>query len=223
MTIYNINDVNYFEEKINEMKQGCGLDDYIDFNIEKENEKFNLSSSALNALKKLDDKMFLKTFKKNIYTSKFDEMYYIYKILFIFLGEKDLENTINKEIFWEKCDNYFSEKENLGQFIINKCKNLDFSLKNLYKLDEYSAGIKKNLAPTYYSKICGFTGLFIFLIRDALNYMGIFLDENNKSCNSYNYSNEKKNEGQYNITIRNLEHNNNVLKTLHNFIEYLCK
>ncbi len=46
--------------------------------------------------------------------------------------------------------------------------------------------------PTYYSKICSTTSLFIFLLKDALEYSGVIMVEKksqlNKVFNNYNYS-----------------------------------
>lgn len=33
------------------------------------------------------------------------------------------------------------------------------------------------MSPAYFSKICGTTGLIIFLIKDALEYAGIIIQE----------------------------------------------
>ena len=45
--------------------------------------------------------------------------------------------------------------------------------------------------PTYYSKICSTTSLFIFLLKDALEYSGIIIVDKKsqlqKILNNYNY------------------------------------
>ena len=36
---------------------------------------------------------------------------------------------------------------------------------------------KNTIYPSYYSKICGTTGLIVFILKDALEYAGIFYNE----------------------------------------------
>lgn len=56
-------------------------------------------------------------------------------------------------------------------------KNFDFSDENLYRIIRIVGNREKRIAPTYYSKTCGTTGLIIFLIKDSMEYAGVVIDK----------------------------------------------
>ena len=79
--------------------------------------------------------------------------------------------------FWEKCKYYFINEENgktgdilLG--LINK-KRVDISKNNLYQIYNLVKGNWDKIIPNYFSSICGTTGLFVFIIKDILEFLGI--------------------------------------------------
>ncbi len=57
-------------------------------------------------------------------------------------------------------------------------------------MKSYEKEINK-INPTYYSKICSTTSLFIFLLKDALEYSGVIMVDKKsqlqKIFNNYNY------------------------------------
>ena len=67
-------------------------------------------------------------------------------------------------------------------------------------------GLKKKINPNYFSKICGTSGLLIFLLKDALEYCGVII-------------NEKKTQPAR--ILDNLMYYKNTTETLAMFIEYL--
>jgi hypothetical protein len=56
-------------------------------------------------------------------------------------------------------------------------KNFVFTEENIYKIFKLCEGKEKKINPSVYSKLCGTTGLIIFVIRDALEYTGIIIDK----------------------------------------------
>ncbi len=56
-------------------------------------------------------------------------------------------------------------------------QNFDFSEQNIYKLNRLVEKNSHKIAPAHFSKICATTGLFIFLIKDALEYAGVINDK----------------------------------------------
>jgi len=73
-------------------------------------------------------------------------------------------------------------------------KNFNFSDDNLYKIARMCEYKDKKITPSFYSKVCGTTGLIIFLIRDALEYTGIIIDKKtlpSKLYRLYTYGVEK--------------------------------
>ena len=81
------------------------------------------------------------------------------------------------ETFWKKCKFYFNNEENgktgdILTSIINK-KKVDINKNNLYKIYYLVKGNTNKIVPKYFSNICGTTGLFIFIIKDILEFLGI--------------------------------------------------
>ncbi len=56
-------------------------------------------------------------------------------------------------------------------------KQFDFSDRNIYTISRIVANKEKHITPNYYSKTCATTGLFIFILKDALEYIGILSDK----------------------------------------------
>ena len=74
-------------------------------------------------------------------------------------------------------------------------KNFDFSEENIYIISKLCENKEKKISPSFFSKICGTTGLVIFLIRDALEYTGIIIDKKtlpSRLQKLYKYGLEKK-------------------------------
>jgi hypothetical protein len=61
--------------------------------------------------------------------------------------------------------------------ISNLVIKFDFSNINIYKINKLVEKNNAKIAPAYFSKICATTGLFIFLIKDALEYAGIIYQD----------------------------------------------
>ena len=55
-------------------------------------------------------------------------------------------------------------------FLKNLLINFDFSPKNIYEIKKIINGNLEKIKPNIYSRICGTTGLLIFLIKDTLEY-----------------------------------------------------
>lgn len=65
----------------------------------------------------------------------------------------------------------------LSDFCVRCVLKFNFDNKNIFKLKELAKDKSEKLKPGYFSKICGTTGLFIFLIKDALEYCGAVEDK----------------------------------------------
>ena len=97
-----------------------------------------------------------------------------------------------KEEFWKKCKNYFSNeiKGKTGELLQKTLddKMIDIEGDNLYKLYKLVENDLDKVYPTYYSKICGTTGLFCFFIKDILDFVGISNDEKINSKAYWTYT-----------------------------------
>jgi hypothetical protein len=102
-----------------------------------------------------------------------------YRILFQLLGNETLSKIKDNSEFWKQCCEYFVNESGgkLGNMVQQLVKNMDFSSENIFKVNKVVAGQGSRLIPANFSKICGTTGLIIFLIKDALEYSGIVIDK----------------------------------------------
>ena len=49
--------------------------------------------------------------------------------------------------------------------------------KIVYHIEQIMKGKKDNISPSYFSKLCGSTGLLMFLIRELLEYCGVIISK----------------------------------------------
>jgi hypothetical protein len=124
-----------------------------------------------------------------------DDIILTYKIFFQLLNHTEISEIKDKNEFWQKtCSFLVKENETkMGTVIQNLVKNIDFSNENIYKISKMIGNNVSKINPNYFSKLCGTTGLFIFFIKDALEYAGIIVDKKtstNRLFKNYTYSNE---------------------------------
>jgi hypothetical protein len=55
---------------------------------------------------------------------------------------------------------------------------MDGSYENSYKIVKIIGSNLNKMNPNYFSKICGTTGLIVFFIKDALDFIGITFEKN---------------------------------------------
>ena len=171
ITIYTIND------KIENIKLRYSE------NLEKEM-NFKISEGSEKAIQLLNEDYYKKSFKnkKIIENENKIEIILVYKIFFQFL-KNDIVNIKNINNFWNETCEYINNNSNgrIGDFIIEKGKEFDFSAENLYKIKKLVNGNEEKMKNKYYSERDGGTGLFVFLIKDALEFCGLIENEK-KSC-----------------------------------------
>ncbi len=107
-----------------------------------------------------------------------DEIIIIYKIFCQLLNKDDFVGINDNKVFWKKFSKFILDNkgDKLIDFILNSFSQFNFDDKNVFKLKSIAKNISEKINPTYYGKICGSTGLFVFLIRDALIYCGAIED-----------------------------------------------
>jgi hypothetical protein len=64
---------------------------------------------------------------------------------------------------------------------LNSSKAFDFSDQNTYKIYRLTINKEKKFASNFFSKICQTTAIIIFLIKDALEFIGVLIDKKNPS------------------------------------------
>lgn len=154
-------------------------------------EDFVISKGSTKAIKLLNDPTLNHLFYED--SAADNERLIIYRIFFQLINHpyKYIPKD-KKEEFWKKCKNYFSSEikgktgELLQKTLDDKMINIEGD--NLYKIYKLVENDFDKLYPTYYSKICGTTGLFSFFIKDILDFVGISNDEKINSKSYWTYT-----------------------------------
>ena len=95
--------------------------------------------------------------------------------------------------FWKKISEYWTEegKEGIGFLVEKQMKSIDFSDKNIRLLSKLKKGYEKIITPSYFSKLCPTTGLFIFLVKESFEYCGALIDRKTaiaRQFKNFNYN-----------------------------------
>ena len=123
----------------------------------------------------------------------------------------DIFNSINnKEKFWNKLCEFFIRESVDGEYFGDLIKFLlikqsDFSLENIINLKELVNNYSNNLYPVNYSKESPTTGIFVYLIRELLEFTGVI--ESDKTSPYHKNT-------LYNFFIKNLNNKINKLGML---------
>jgi len=144
-----------------------------------------LTRGALKAMELLNEGIYFKLFTEGPVPS--EDIILTYRIFFQLLNMHEYVLTKNAEEFWKMTCEYFVKESNqkLGQMVQNLVKNIDFSNENIYKVTKIAGNNIAKITPNYFSKMCGTTGLFIFLIKDSLEYAGILFDKKTPASRHY--------------------------------------
>ena len=172
--------------------------------------EFSASKAAAKTVILLNNDLYSKLFKTPILDDNLSDIYIIYRLLFVLLGEHEIADIMDDRLFWMKCTEYLISKSNgkIGTFIVEKSQNFDFSHKSICLMNRLLVGIKPKIVPTTFTKISGTTGLLFFLIKDSLEYCGVLINEK-KTPASRIYD--------------NLMHYKNLIVSLDNYIDFLSK
>ena len=140
--------------------------------------EFHLSRGAARAVQLLNNNTYSKIFRRPVLDNNLSQIYIAYKILLVFLGEINVAKISDDKLFWVKCTEYLntnSENGKIGDYIMNKFEKYNCDCKTVFYIEKLMKGKKENISPSYYSKICGSTGLLIFLIKELLEYCGVII------------------------------------------------
>ncbi len=143
--------------------------------------EFKLSKNTIKNIKQLNENQYIQLFKENqINNNKITEINIIYRILLLLFGEKKIVEISDDNLFWKNVCKYFLDKitkENIGNFIVEKSKNLNFDHQTINLIEFILIGNKNNIINGYYEKLCKTTGLIIPLIREALDFCGVVVTD----------------------------------------------
>ena len=171
---------------------------------------FQIARGGSKAVELLNNDLYSNIFKKSLTDKKIDEICIVYRVLLTLFGEYKICSISGNKLFWTKCTEYINENSEgkIGTFILKKFNDITFEHKKIVSINKLLLGIKKNINAGYFSKICGTTGLLIFIIKDALEYCGAII-------------NEKKTQPAR--ILDNLLYYKNLIDTLSSFTDSLSK
>ena len=166
----------------------------------KENEAYHdlelknliLNKGTLKAIKLLNEEIFCRLFFEDKTPNK--DVILVYKVYFQLINYKEITNLYknnSEDIIWDKCRIYF--RNNFGkisEILLNNIveKKIFLTGENLYKIFKLIENDVNKFCSGYYSKLCGTTGLFIFYIKDILDFLGFSNEkkfQNNLYCCLY--------------------------------------
>ena len=168
-------------------------------------DNLELSKTSKKALNLLNEKVMNKIFYANNLPD--DDILLIYRIFFNMI-DSPIKNINNKEKFWEECQYFFVNGINgkTGDLLFGIINDKKICLKgeNIYNIYNLTKNNLNKMIPSYFSNICGCTGLFVFFVKDVLDYFGI---SNDKTMIKNRYR-------TYNIII---DYINNKINTIKKF------
>jgi len=153
-----------------------------------------LTKGSIKALNLLNEDILNRLFFEDKEPNK--EVFIVYKIYFQLIKHKEITKYINEDKsndnkFWENCKNYFKEFNGKTGNCINEVisqKKINIDGDNIYKIYKIINKDINKLIPAYFSKICGTTGLFIFFIKDILDFLGFSNDKKMQKNAYWSYS-----------------------------------
>ena len=180
--------IGILKNKITLFNEVFGLDNgqAIDDKIRNLEEKFskedleaplkNFEISRINSkiLNLLNEELYLRVFINPVPENILGEIVLVYKLFCQLLKMEDFVLIKGDKIFWEKMSKFILDNKvnKLSDFFEKCATKFNFDNKNIFKLKELVKDKSEKLKPAYFSKFCGTTGLFVFLIKDALEYCG---------------------------------------------------
>ena len=201
----NITPSSTIQDQINSLKLKYKSDD---FNAEVP--KFALSKGTVKAIDLLNDDTYNKVFRKKELDPPLDKIILVYRIFFKLLKDNTICKIHDDKLFWLEASEYILNNNNgkTGDFFKESINNFDFSSKNIYEIKKIAYGHLDKIKPSVYSKICSTTGLIIFLIKDAFEFIGI-LNNSIKNIPS--------------LLLKYLEYIKDIESKIENYIEFIKK
>ena len=140
---------------------------------------FQISRGAAKAVELLNEELYNRIYHQTELKEPLNKIILTYRIYTQLLANNTISSIKDDNEFWNSFCKFILENNNnqTGTFFINSIQHFDFSPENLYKVKRIIGNKANEIKPTNYSKICGTTGLVIFLIKDALEYCGIIQND----------------------------------------------
>ena len=164
--------IDILQEEINKLKE---KNPQINFqNIKKK--QFNFSKNSLRAISLLNSSSGNNILKMTPKELNKKEIILIYSLYFIATGKKSKILTLDDSQKMEFMQNYFKKninKNNFGKFIEKEIGGKIFEDKEIYSLFKHSKNYLDIISPNYFQKINKDIAIFVFVIKDLLDQLGI--------------------------------------------------
>ena len=164
--------IDILQEEINKLK-----DNNPEINFENVKKKqFNFSNNSLRAISLLNSSSGNNILKLNPEQINQKEIILIYSLYFIATGKKSKILILEDEKKIELMQNYFKKnisKNNFGKFIEKEIGGKIFEDKEIYSLYKHSKNYLDIISPNYFQKINKDIAIFVFVIKDLLDQLGI--------------------------------------------------
>ncbi len=187
-----------------------------------EEEQFQLSPTTNSALKVLNQPKFAEIFKKDYAYFEENQLIPYFRLFFQLTGlfQCDTKDITNHEFVF-KIKEYFSYNSvglGIGDLSKNLSDKFDFSEDNVERVFQIMQNNQlKSIDTVKVGKLCKTTGIISFLVKDALVYCGLDVNDK-KSGNVKNFS-EKKFIIEHNFDFKDmLNVSNKVLEKLDDVI-----
>ena len=201
--IMGVSDVKEIKDKIFEIR-GKNTNE----SLTSEPKPFEMTRTCSKAICLLDTEKFNWIFSTEIGEEKLGQISLIYRIYCQLLKNEKLSKIESSKEFWERFCKFLNESKidgKISSFIIDSVNSFNYDRKNVLKLKSLIHGNHEKLKPNYFGKICGTTALFVFLVKDALEYCGAV--------------EEKKTQPQKSLIL--FEYEKEILENIKNIIEKL--
>ena len=152
-------------------------DDNYNFTIK----PFEFSDLSYRAINLLNGIPIENIFRNNNLNNK--DIILVFDLFFIALGHKkeilNFRNDIKAKFYFYK--NYFEKNSNkcFGNSIENKLRGKIFDNNTINSLYEYSHDYINKITPTHFQKINSDIALFVFIVKNILDHLGIEKEEKN--------------------------------------------
>ena len=183
--------IEYLENEKNDLKI---IKDNLEIKEEPNREGIEniiLSKGSKKAIQLLNESQLNHLFKEEKFPTY--DIILIYRIYFQMINHPIsliAKTDINK--FWDQCKYYFTNEQNgkTGDILINMInkKKVEINGNNLYQIYNLVKGNFHKIFPNYFSNTCGTTGLFVFVIKDILEFLGISSKIKNKENAFWTYT-----------------------------------
>ena len=126
----------------------------------------------------LNDKVYMKIF--NDPSEPKEDILLIYKIYFQLVRSVESTKLLRQSNIqiWDYAINYFKNNNEgrIGATINADIQLINYSTENLFKVNMIIGKFNK-FTPNYYTKSCGTSGLFVFFLKDILEWSGVLVDK----------------------------------------------